>query len=63
MSIRDTAARDKSRKPRLTVKDLARSRGMSVFTVSRAFQPRAIIAEREAGLRICLASGERSRAS
>lgn len=42
---KDTPARDKGRKPRLTVKDLARDLGMSVSTVSRAFHPHAIIAQ------------------
>jgi DNA-binding LacI/PurR family transcriptional regulator len=35
----------KTRKPRVTVKDLARELGMSVSTVSRAFHPHAIIAK------------------
>jgi len=45
MSTRDAPGRDKGRKPRLTVKDLARDLGMSVSTVSRAFHPHAIIAQ------------------
>lgn len=36
--------RNKSRKPRVTVKDLARDLGMSVATVSRAFHADAVIA-------------------
>lgn len=39
------AARNKSRKPRITVKDLARDLGMSVSTVSRAFHADAVIAQ------------------
>lgn len=45
MSSLDTPARERGRKPRLTVKDLARDLGMSVSTVSRAFHPHAIIAQ------------------
>src|ERR1700748_3662683 len=34
------------RRPRITVEDLARELGMSVSTVSRAFHPDAVIAEK-----------------
>jgi len=37
--------RNRDRKPRVTVKDLARDLGMSVSTVSRAFHPHAVIAQ------------------
>nr|WP_281380149.1 LacI family DNA-binding transcriptional regulator [Prosthecomicrobium pneumaticum] len=39
-----SGARNRDRKPRVTVKDLARDLGMSVSTVSRAFHPHAVIA-------------------
>jgi DNA-binding LacI/PurR family transcriptional regulator len=44
-SIMADNAKGRERKPRITVKDLARDLNMSVSTVSRAFHPHAVIAQ------------------
>lgn len=47
---RQTTGRRVTRKPRITVKDLAKSLGMSVATVSRAFYQDSVIAPETRGL-------------